>query len=495
MNTARPVTMEPRGRMRVPVQLFLQSDLVPGDVTLRELGALATTAHAHGHIAALPDVHSKARNLAPTGTVLASRDHLVPLAVDKGINCGMRMLRTNIPANACTDEVLDALFSDLQRRVPIRATQRALDKKQVREALVGGAAWAVQHFGLSDEERGYIEQRGNLFEGDTCIADDDPAEIVDSLPKSALKKARRGFGTLGAGNHFIEAQEIVEVMDREKARALGLQQGHVVFMMHTGSGAVSGQVMRYYSPHARPNSWSKSAELAWDKLRFHGARGTREPLALWRALFGRQSFYGVRAESDFGRRFVRALYAASNFGFVNRMAITEALRASVRDTFADDGIVVPLLYDCSHVTIQRERHDGVDLWIHRHGANVALPPSKCANHPVFRHTGQPIPVPGSMGSDSFICVGVEGNSATFHSANHGAGRIVDKPEASRRWSEADVERDMQQRRVRLYRGGTMNIAEQAPGSFKDIADVIASMQAMHIASPVVRTHPLATMKG
>ena len=125
MSLERPIVLEPHGRMRVPVQLFLQSDLAPGDATLRELRALAAATGAHTHIAALPDVHSKARNPAPTGTVLASRDHLVPFAVDKGINCGMRMLRTNIPASACTDEVLDALFSDLQRRVPIRSTQRA----------------------------------------------------------------------------------------------------------------------------------------------------------------------------------------------------------------------------------------------------------------------------------------------------------------------------------------------------------------------------------
>ncbi|MFQ5601559.1 MAG: RtcB family protein, partial [Candidatus Krumholzibacteriia bacterium] len=156
---------------------------------------------------------------------------------------------------------------------------------------------------------------------------------------------------------------------------------------------------------------------------------------------------------------------------------------------------MPLLFDCSHVTIQQEEHGGEKLWIHRHGANVALPPSRCRAHPVFRHTGQPIPVPGSMGADSFICVGAEGNEATYHSANHGAGRILDKPEASQRWSENDVEQEMAARRVRLYRGGTMNIAEQAPDSFKDIGQVIEVMRNLRIAEPVVRVRPLATLKG
>src|SRR5262249_44433542 len=154
----------------------------------------------------------------------------------------------------------------------------------------------------------------------------------------------------------------------------------------------------------------------------------------------------------------RAVYAAANFGYVNRMAITESLRGAVRATFAEPGLAMPLLFDCSHVTIQREVHGGENLWVHRHGANVAMPPSRCAGHAVFARAGQPIPVPGSMGADSYIGVGVEGNAATYHSTNHGAGRVLDKPQALAQWSEASVEAEMVARRVRLYRGGTMNIA-------------------------------------
>jgi tRNA-splicing ligase RtcB len=167
----------------------------------------------------------------------------------------------------------------------------------------------------------------------------------------------------------------------------------------------------------------------------------------------------------------------------------------VRATFSEPELAMPLLFDCSHVTIQEEVHDGEPLWVHRHGANVALPPSRCADHPIFGRTGQPIPVPGSMGSDSFVGVGVEGNRATFCSANHGAGRVLDKPQAMAQWSEKSVEEEMAARRIRLYRGGTMNIAEQAPGSFKDIQRVIEVMRGLDIASPVVRLRPLATMKG
>ena len=177
------------------------------------------------------------------------------------------------------------------------------------------------------------------------------------------------------------------------------------------------------------------------------------------------------------------------------MAITEALRNAVRTTFAAPDLKLPLLFDCSHVTIQEEEHGGETLWVHRHGANAAMPPSRCAGHPVFGRTGQPIPIPGSMGSDSYIGVGVEGNAATYCSANHGAGRVLDKPQAALQFSTAGVEAEMAARHIRLYRGGTMDIAEQAPGSFKDIRAVVDVMQRLQIAQPVVRVRPLATLKG
>jgi len=212
-------------------------------------------------------------------------------------------------------------------------------------------------------------------------------------------------------------------------------------------------------------------------------------------MFTHRKFFTIPADSHQGRRFVQAVYAASNFGFVNRMAITEALRNAVRTTFGEPELAMPLLFDCSHVTIQQEEHHGERVWVHRHGANVALPPSRCADHPVFSQTGQPIPVPGSMGSDSYVGVGVEGNAATYCSANHGAGRVLDKPQAMAQFTERGVEEEMMARHIRLYRGGTMNIAEQAPGSFKDIRRVIEVMRALEIAQPVVRVRPLATMKG
>ena len=490
---ADATVIAPSGRMRVPVHMFVSPEIMPGEDALEELHQLAGAEGLEHPIVAMPDVHYKGRNPAPTGIVLLSRDRLIPFAIDKGINCGMRMVRTDIPASACTAPRIDALYAELQRQIPIQPHHvPVLRKKEVQRALTEGARWAAERYELPESELDYIERRGSMFDG----TDVDPDEVMRSVPDLAIKKARRAIGTLGAGNHFLELQEIVEVLDPEKARLLGLEKGKVLFMMHTGSGAVGGLTMRYYSTHGRLEKLSERLPFELSKLRFHLAKGglaPRDLAMLWKYMFAHRKFFTIPAESHQGRRFVQAVYAASNFGFVNRMAITEAVRDATRSTFGDTPM--PLLFDCSHVTIQQEEHAGEKVWVHRHGANVALPPSRCAGHPVFGRTGQPIPVPGSMGADSYIGVGVEGNHKTYCSANHGAGRVLDKPQAMAQWSEQSVEQEMAARHIRLYRGGTMNIAEQAPGSFKDIEQVIQVMRRLHIAQPVVRVRPLATMKG
>src|SRR5207247_2318519 len=147
-------------------------------------------------------------------------------------------------------------------------------------------------------------------------------------------------------------------------------------------------------------------------------------------------------------------------------------------------------YDCSHVAIKREQWNGEALWVHRHGASRALPAHLLSAHPVFSRTGQPVPIPGSMGHDSFIGIAEERAVESFCSVNHGAGRLLDKPEASKCFNERGVEQEMQRRNIRLYRYGAGNIAEQAPGAFKDISSVVEAMSALSLARPVARVRPV-----
>jgi tRNA-splicing ligase RtcB len=375
------------------------------------------------------------------------------------------MLRTDIDVRDITALALDELFGTIMHMVPgHQHDQRVLNKEEVAEILVHGGAWCQKTFGLSDAELDCIEDRA------TAPTDTQDAEaILASVPQKAINKGRRRFCTIGAGNHFLELQEIVDVLDQETANRLKLSTGKAVFMLHTCSRGVASNVMKAY--------------LAELEQKFLPPQSATPTSPLW----------AVPADTEEGVRFARAVAAASNFGFANRMVVTEKLRNAVCQVLHDTSL--SLLYDCSHVSIKPEMWRGERLWVHRHGASRALPPSQLAEHPVFAITGQPVPIPGSMGHDSFIGVADEKAVETFWSVNHGAGRVLDKPEAQARFTAAEVEQHMRNKHIRLYRYGTDNIAEQAPSSFKDVSQVVQAMAALSLAKPVVRVRPIAVLKG
>lgn len=448
----------------VPIKFFLTPELMPDAATVAQLEDLANAAGLAHHVAVLPDVHRKSRNLSPTGTVVAAKNRIVPRAVDTGINCGMRMVRSDIDVRALTAPFLDELFDELRRTIPVlEHEQNALNEEEVAEILVQGGKWSQKRFGLSDEELNCIENRATMPTDTT-----DAAAIMASMPEKAIKKGLRTFCTIGDGNHFLELQEIIEVLDHNTAKLLGLSQGKAVFMLHTGSRTLGSRMMKLY--------------LAELEEKF---RPAQNGAPIW----------SIPADSEEGIKYARAVSAASNFGFANRIALTEKLRAAMRKTLNDDALQMPLLYDCAHVSIKLEQWNGEKLWVHRHGASSALPPSRFAGHPVFSQTGQPVPIPGSMGHHSFIGVADEKAIDTFCSVNHGAGRVMDKPDALARFTEQQVHSEMESKNIRLYRYGSDNIAEQAPSSFKDISQVIHAMSALSLARPVVRVRPVAVLKG
>ena len=460
--TTSPIVSRPSTR-GVPLRFFLGQELMPDAETLSELARLAGANGLVHHVAVLPDIHRKGGQPSPTGTAVAAAGAIVPRAVDTGICCGMRVVRTGVPASALAVPVLDALFNEFMATIPVlEHDDDVLSEQDVKDILVQGGAWSRRRYGLSETEMSCIEDGGTM-----ATDTDDPDAIVATIPAKPLKKGRRGYGTLGAGNHFLELQEIVEILDERAAAALGLARGETVFMLHTGSRGLGSKTMKAYLAELEPR---------------------------WQATGG-DPMWSVPLASEDGVRFARAIAAASNFGFANRIAITEQARSAMRNVLHDASLPMPLLVDCAHVSIKCETWNGERVWVHRHGGSSALPPSRCGDHPVYAGTGQPVPVPGSMGDASYIGVATEGVVQAFYSVNHGAGRVMDKPEASSRFSEQEVVREMQEKDIRLYRYGAGEIAEQAPRSFKDISRVIDAMRSHELARPIVRLRPIATLKG
>jgi tRNA-splicing ligase RtcB len=447
----------------LPIRCFTGEDLLPDEPSRRQLAQLAASSALDEYVAVLPDVHFKRRNPTPTGTVVVSRSQLVPRAIDPGVNCGMRMIATSVPAQALSAKRLDQLFGRLIEDIPIgaRATP-LLNPSQCERLLVEGLAAVSDLIDLPPGELCRIENGGRI----TPHVDADSIHRV--VTGSAVSKGQAWLGTLGAGNHFLELQQVVEILDEPVAGRLGLLAGDAVFMMHTDSRRLGKHVLRPIFEEA-----------------LHASGNGHSPHSLWR----------IPADSDIGRRYLAALAAATHAGFANRAVLTRILRQAMRAVLDDPSLELPLIYDCAHESIQREEHGGQALWVHRHGASHALPPSALAHDPVLGEIGQPVPIPGSMGTESYIAVTDRGVGQTFHSVAHGAGRTLEKIHAAEQFDPEQIERDLGCDGIRLYRYGTENIAGQAPASFKNVRRVVDAMTAFNLIRPVVRLRPVAVLKG
>jgi tRNA-splicing ligase RtcB (3'-phosphate/5'-hydroxy nucleic acid ligase) len=451
------------GNGALPIRCFTGDELLPDQPSRQQLAELAALPGLDDCVTVLPDVHFKRRNPSPTGTVVVSRSCLVPRAIDPGINCGMRMIATSVPASELTPNRLDRLFGGLIENIPIGArTTPLLSVSQCERLLVEGLPAVADAIDLPPGELCRIENGGRI----TPYVDPDAIHAVVTAP--AVSKGQAWLGTLGAGNHFLELQQVVAVLDGPVASRLGLCAGDAVFMMHTDSRRLGKHVLRPIFEEA-----------------LHASGNGHSPHSLWR----------IQADSDIGRRYLAALAAATHAGFANRAVLTRILRQAMRAVLDDPSLELPLIYDCAHESIQREEHGGQALWVHRHGASHALPPSALAHDPVLGEIGQPVPIPGSMGTESYIAVTDRGVGQTFHSVAHGAGRTLEKIHAAEQFDPEQIERDLGADGIRLYRYGTDNIAGQAPASFKNVRRVVDAMTAFNLIRPVVRLRPIAVLKG
>jgi tRNA-splicing ligase RtcB len=333
--------------------------------------------------------------------------------------------------------------------------------------LAGGLSAIRSALDLSDDDIARVENQGRM------MAEIPSAAIRAVLCAKAIRKGNPWMGTLGAGNHFLELQEITEVLSDREARALGLELGHVVFMMHTDSRKLGKQIMKPLREEAEQSL---------------GLREDDHPT-------GADGLWTLPADSDLGQRLICGMAAACHAAFANRAAITWILRRTVREVLGDRSLRLPLVYDCGHETIQREQHGAEWLWVHRHGASSARPPGVLGHDPVLAAIGQPVPIPGNMGSDSYVGVAQPGVAGTFHSVAHGAGRVMEKVDAAEAFDPSEVEEGVRGRGVRLYRYGTDNIAGQAPASFKNVQRVVAAMESHDLIRAVVRLRPIAVLKG
>jgi len=461
--------LEPHGAMRVPGVLFADEELIRemDDQVLDQMAGVACLPGIVQASFAMPDAH---RGYGfPIGGV-AAFDADAGGVVSAGgvgfdISCGVRTALSKQPADEIRPR-LERLADLLLARIPAGVGSRGplrLGHGELEAMLTDGAAWAVR--------RGYGTARDlERIEGRGIAADADPAQVS---PQAKSRQAEE-MGTLGSGNHYLEVQEIVEIYDAPLAALYGLRVGEVAVSIHCGSRGLGHQVATDYSRRmvaaaARHGIALPDRELACAPLR-----------------------------SEEGQAYLGAMNAAINCALANRQILLELVRRAWREVFR--GVDLELLYDVSHNTCRLEdvTQDGQPhaFYIHRKGATRAFGPGHPDLPPELRAAGQPVLIGGTMGTASYIMAGTaESAGRAWSSACHGAGRTMSRTQASRQWQGRAVMDDLARHGILIRTRSFRGLAEEAPGSYKDVDRVVAATAAAGLARKVARLVPLACVKG
>ncbi|SPF48453.1 tRNA-splicing ligase RtcB [Candidatus Sulfopaludibacter sp. SbA4] len=460
---------ESRG-MRTDVIVYASEALmehIRKDLSLEQAMNVATLPGIVGSSLAMPDIH-QGYGFPIGGVAAMDYEHGVvsPGGVGFDINCGVRLVRTTL-AEGDVRPRLGELIDQIFRDVPCGAGGSGFVKigaRDLEHVLVEGAGWMVKN-GYGEERDAEFAEAGGALEGADASA----------VSERARERGLPQLGTLGSGNHFLEVQYVEEVHDETAARAYGLAAGQVVVLIHSGSRGLGHQVCTDYV-----STMNKS--LAKYQI----------------SLPDRQLACGpIRSEE--GRQYLAAMCAAANFAWANRQAIMHFLRGAFRRIFGD-GARLALIYDVCHNIAKRERYEVEgrkrEVLVHRKGATRAFPPGHREIPADYRAVGQPVFVPGSMGTASWVLAGSEGAMReTFGSVCHGAGRLMSRTAVRKGRDAREEQRKLQDRGI-LVRSETRDgILEELPEAYKNVDEVIEVVDQAGLARKVARLRPMGVIKG
>jgi tRNA-splicing ligase RtcB len=458
-----------QGDMQVPAVVYASSRLLDDirrDQTLAQARNVACLPGIVRASYAMPDAHQGYG--FPIGGVAAfdlDGGIVSPGGVGYDINCGVRLLRTDYTeadVTARRKELLAAIFAEVPAGVGKGGVTK-LSRSVLGEILVKGAEWAVENGYGRAEDLERTEENGRMREA-----------AVDGVSERAMERGLPQLGTLGSGNHFLEIQKIDEIFDAAAARAFGLTgPGQILVMIHCGSRGFGHQV-------------ATDAIEAMENAFGVGGLPDRE---LVHAPFA----------SPEGRRYYRAMCAAVNYAFANRQMIAHW----VRDVFArvlGGSKGMDQVYDVCHNVAKVEEHDvggrSTRLVVHRKGATRSFGPGRPEVPACYRAVGQPVIIPGSMGTASYLLAGTaEAEALSFGSTAHGAGRVMSRHEALRRFRGEKIRDDLARRGIELRSTSWKGVAEEAAEAYKDVEEVVRVSHEVGLGRLVARVVPIGVMKG
>jgi tRNA-splicing ligase RtcB len=462
------------GGMNAPARVLASERLLEEISQDKTLEQIRNTAHLPGivkHAICMPDGHQGYG--FPVGGVAAidaETGCISPGAVGFDINCGVRMVRTTLTeadVRGREEELVDRLFANVPTGLGGGGVVET-DVGTVEAVLDRGMDWALEEGYAVPDDLTHCEDEG-------ARAESDP----DAVSTKAKERGKDQLGSLGSGNHFLEVQRVTDIYREDVADAYGLKEDEIVVLIHCGSRGLGHQICTEYVREIEQEHADLLADLPDKELA------------------------AAPAGSRLADEYYRAMGAAINFAWVNRQLITHQTRRVFADVFDADweALGMEVLYDVAHNIAKRETHtvDGQEreLFVHRKGATRAFPAGHPDVPPAYRDVGQPVIIPGSMGAGSYVLRGGEQSlERTFGSTAHGAGRLMSRTQAKQEYWGGDVQDDLHDEQaihVKAQSGAT--IAEEAPGVYKDVDEVVRVSDALGIGDKVARTFPICNIKG
>ena len=464
-----------QGKMRVDGLIFADRKLmrdIRGDQAAQQVANVAQLPGIVGRSIGMPDIHW-GYGFAIGGVAAFDPEEggvVSPGGVGYDINCGVRLLRSNLTAaelRPLLSRLMDELYETIPAGVGRGYKKFILGPQEIRAILIRGAAWAVEEGFGTPSDLDHMEDRGT-------IPGADPDEVSDR----AIQRGRDQVGTVGSGNHFIEIGLVDEVYDERAAERLGLEEGTVTVFIHSGSRGLGYQVCDDYLEVMLKAARRYDIDLPDRQL-------VCAPL-----------------DSPEAKRYLGAMRAAANFAFTNRQMMGHRVREAFSSVFgrtASD-LGMGLIYDVAHNIAKFEKHavGGRErtLCVHRKGATRAFPPGHPDIGSTYRDLGQPVFIPGDMGRYSYVLLGTEGAYAeTFGSTCHGAGRRMSRRQAKSSARNRNLREEFDQLGIQVRASSFATVAEEIPDAYKDVAEVVDVVDRAGIGRKVARLKPMGVLKG
>lgn len=456
-----------RADMRVAARFYADEKLLGKVFEDRSLEQLVNTATLPGIInwsLAMPDMHEGYG--FPIGGVAAmdlEKGVISPGGVGYDINCGIRVLTSQLKSKEVEPSLVN-LMNQIQRDVPSgvgRGGNVKLGPEAMTNVLEKGVKWVIEERGYGEKEDiEHCEDQGAMAGANALVVSD-----------RAKQRARDQLGTLGSGNHFLEVQRVDEIFDEAVAKVFGLFKDQITLMIHSGSRGLGHQVCTDYVRVMHNN-------LAKHRIKLPDPELACTPF-----------------NSPEGKQYFAAMAASANYAWSNRQLMTHLIRQSWQRILGDKGGQLKLIYDVAHNIAKIEEHQGRKVCVHRKGATRAFP----ANHPelpaVYSKIGQPVLIPGTMGTASYILVGTDKAADTFFSVCHGAGRAMSRHAALKQVQGVQVRRQLEEKGIVVRCLSNKGLAEEAPLAYKDVDNVVRVVAQAGLAKLVARLRPLGVVKG